>query len=127
MMVVKNGVYFQIYFSKPCLKGQSYKETLFYVYAYCCHHMFGYWLKINVRGKKRSSLSTAENDRIMKYKAVKGKDHMDLPQNNALQFEKTWHPSTLKNKKKNSIKGCYTPLVKKYLFKYTFFNMHTVC
>lgn len=38
-------------------------------------------VKKRKKKKHRSSLSRVEN-RIMKYKAAKGKDHMDLPQNN---------------------------------------------
>lgn len=39
-------------------------------------------VKKRKKKKHRSSLSRVENNRIMKYKAAKGKDHMDLPQNN---------------------------------------------
>lgn len=52
----------------------------------CIHASRHSWLKINVRKKQRSSLSRVKNNRIMKYKAANGKDHMDLPQNNAVQY-----------------------------------------
>lgn len=48
--------------------------------------------------KNRSSLSRVENKRIMKYKAAKGKDQMDLLEIMLYNSEKTCHPSTLKKK-----------------------------
>lgn len=58
----------------------------------------------------------------MKYKAAKGKDHMDLPQNNAVQsWENMSSKYIKKNKKKTALKGVIHHQSKKYLFKQTVF------
>lgn len=51
----------------------------------------------------------------MKYKAAEGKDHMDLPQNNAVQYWENMSSKYIKKRRKTALKGIIHHQSKKVL------------
>lgn len=75
--------------------------------------------------KHRSSLSRVENNTVTKYKAAKGKDHMDLSQNIVVQEWENMISEYIK-KTKTVLKGIIHHQSKSTCLNRHSFNMHIV-